>query len=124
MLPDVSDLKILLELPSRFASLEVPTKQQTGALVFDKKDPDYTIAGKRLYLSRLIVKEEYRRQGIGSFIVDALINHAFGLGYKEFSIGVDVDNIAARHLYEGKGFTEVIFHGRDKDGEYVKLLKR
>ena len=35
------------------------------SVVKDAGDPDYTIDGRRLYVSRLIVKEEYRRQGIG-----------------------------------------------------------
>lgn len=40
-----------------------------GALVLDTGDPDYTIAGKRVYVSRMIVKKEYRNQGIGSKIL-------------------------------------------------------
>jgi len=45
------------------------------------------------------------------------------LGYSEMSLGVDIDNINARHLYEKKGFNNVIFEGEDEYGKYVKLLK-
>ena len=95
-----------------------------GALVFEKGDSDYTIQGQRVYFSRLMVKEECRKQKLGSLIVDNLIRYAAELGYGECSIGVDLDNIAALRLYEKKGFTEVIFRGCDEQGEYVKLLKR
>lgn len=40
-----------------------------GALVFDMDDPDCTIPAQRVCLSRLIVKREYRDQGIGSALI-------------------------------------------------------
>lgn len=95
-----------------------------GSLVFKKIDPDYTIPHKRIYLSHMIVKDEYRNRGIGSIIIDYLIDYAKRLGYEEISLGVDTDNLNARHLYEKKGFTNVIFIGEDAYGEYVKLLKK
>lgn len=94
-----------------------------GSLVFKNNDPDYTIPDKRIYLSRMIVKEEYRNRGIGGIILDYLINYAEKLGYEEMAVGVDTDNLNARHLYEKKGFTNVLFIGEDEYGEYVKLLK-
>jgi len=95
-----------------------------GSLVFDNGDPDYTVPGKRIYLSRMIVKAEHRKRGIGGIIIDYLINYAKRLGYEEISLGVDTNNLNARHLYEKKGFTNVIFKGKDEYGEYVKLLKK
>jgi len=95
-----------------------------GSLVFRNDDPDYTIPDKRIYLSRLIVKVEYRNRGIGGIIIDYLIDYAKRLGYEEISVGVDTDNLIARHLYEKKGFTNVIFEGEDEYGEYVKLLRK
>lgn len=94
-----------------------------GSLVFKNTDPDYTIPDKRIYLSRMIVKEEYRNRGIGGIILDYLIDYAQQLGYEEIALGVDTDNTNARHLYEKRGFTDVLFIGEDKYGEYVKLLK-
>lgn len=95
-----------------------------GSLVIMNDDPDYTIPNKRIYLSRMIVKFEYRNRGIGRIIIDYLIDYAKGLGYEEISLGVDINNLNARHLYEKKGFTNVIFEGEDEYGEYVKLLRR
>ncbi|MCL2512263.1 MAG: GNAT family N-acetyltransferase [Oscillospiraceae bacterium] len=95
-----------------------------GAIVFENDDPDYTITGRRVNLSFLVVKEGYRNQGIGGILVDYILNKAEEMGYKEISIGVDKKNAAALHLYRKKGFTEVIFDGEDEDGPYYKLLKR
>lgn len=95
-----------------------------GALVFDTGDPDYTIPNKRVYVSRMIVKKEYRNCGIGSELLNFLIKKAKEKGYSEMAIGVDKDNENALHMYRKFGFTEVLFDGADKDGEYYKLLKR
>lgn len=95
-----------------------------GALVFDTGDPDYTIPNQRVYVSRMIVKKEYRNRGIGSEILEFLIVKAKSMGYSEMTIGVDKDNVIALHLYEKYGFTEVIFDGADGNGEYLKLMKR
>ena len=94
-----------------------------GALDFDTGDPDYTIPHKRVYVSRMIVKKEYRGRGIGSDILDFLIAKAKEMGFSEMAIGVDKDNIVALNLYKKFGFTNVLFDGTDEDGEYFKLMK-
>ena len=94
-----------------------------GALVFNTGDPDYTIPDRRVYVSRMIVKKEYRNRGIGSEILEFLIKKAKESGFSEMTIGVDKDNVNALHLYRKYGFTEVLFEGADEDGEYYKLMK-
>ena len=95
-----------------------------GALVFDTGDMDYTIENQRVYVSRMIVKKEYRGRGIGSEILQFLIRKAKNMGYSEMTIGVDKNNENALHMYRKFGFTEVLFDGADDDGEYFKLMKR
>ncbi len=95
-----------------------------GSLVLETGDPDYTIPDKRVYVSRMLVKKEYRNCGIGSEILAFLIRKARAIGFSEMTIGVDKDNINALHLYEKFGFNEVLFDGADEDGEYLKLMKR
>ena len=95
-----------------------------GALVFERNDPDYSIPGKRIYFSRLVVKESYRNKGIGGKLVDYIVKRATEMGYSEISIGVDKVNEVALRLYQHRGFDEIIFEGEDKHGPYYKLLKR
>ncbi|WP_316608280.1 GNAT family N-acetyltransferase [uncultured Ruminococcus sp.] len=92
-------------------------------LVTEMDDPDYTIPGRRIYVSRLIVKEGFRRRGIGRKLLDFAVATAQEAGYTELSIGVDLDNYAALMLYIGAGFDRVIFIGEDEYGRFVKLLK-
>ncbi len=94
------------------------------SLVKDKDDPDYTIPSRRIYVSRLIVRKENRRQGIGKALAEYAISRAAEMGYSEVSIGVDMDNYPALRLYTGLGFREILFLGEDADGRFFKLLKR
>lgn len=94
------------------------------SLVFDMDDPDYTVKGKRIYTSRLIVKPSERRKGIGRALVDYAIERAREMSYAEMSIGVDLDNYPAMKLYADAGFDQIIFIGEDEQGKYMKLLKR
>lgn len=93
------------------------------ACVFDMNDTDYTIPKQRIYISRLIVKKEYRNQGIGGILIDYILEQIKEMGYKEATIGVDKDNLSALHLYQKKGFTNVLFDGKDEYGEFYKLMK-
>ncbi len=93
------------------------------SLVKETNDSDYTIPNQRVYVSRLIVKPEYRRQGVGKMLVDFITDRSKELGYTEMSIGVDLDNYPALKLYIDSGFDKVIFIGEDEQGRYLKLLK-
>ena len=93
------------------------------SLVKEMNDSDYTIPNHRVYVSRLIVKKECRRKGIGKMLVEFITDKAKELGYSEMSIGVDLDNYPALTLYVDAGFNKVIFIGKDEQGKYVKLLK-
>ena len=94
------------------------------SLVKEKGDPDYTFPRRRIYVSRLIVRKENRRQGIGKALVEYALSRAAEMGYSEVSIGVDMDNYPALRLYTGLGFREILFLGEDADGRFFKLLKK
>ena len=93
-----------------------------AALLFDYGDPEYTIPGRRICLSEMTVTESRRNRGIGAALIRHVCAHAKAQGYLEMSLGVDVDNHAARHLYWKMGFTQVIREAEDEDGKYFKLL--
>ena len=93
------------------------------SLVFDTNDLDYTMDGRRIYVSHLIIKTEKRRNGIGKRLVEYATDKAKEMGYSEMSIGVDLDNYPALKLYADSGFDKILFIGEDHQGKYVKLLK-
>lgn len=93
-----------------------------GDLVINVDDADYYIKKQRIYVSRMIVKKEYRNQGIGGIILDYLIEQAKSMGYREMALGVDIDNYSAVHLYQKKGFNTLIKEDEDEYGRFYKLL--
>ena len=93
------------------------------SVVFNKNDEDYTILGKRIYISRIIVKKELRGKGYGKKLMNYAIEYAKNNGYKEISLGVNIDNYIAFKLYVDLGFTKIQYIGEDSDGKYVKLIK-
>lgn len=93
------------------------------SLVFDMKDSDYTITDQRIYISRLIIKHEYRHQGIGRKLLHFAIEKIKEMNYEEIAIGVDLDNYPALKLYIESGFDRIIRIDRDDQGPYIKLLK-
>lgn len=95
----------------------------SGALVFYKSDLHYTLPGRRVFLTQLLVKPAWRNQGIAGILVDALCAQAAALGFWEVSVGVDADNYAARHLFAKKHFDTVLYMADDPLGRYLKLMK-
>lgn len=94
------------------------------SLVFDMNDNDYTIKGKRIYLSRFLVKKEMRNKGIGKKLLNYICDYARNLGYVEMSVGVDLDNYIALMIYQKYGFDKIIKVSEDDDAKYLKLLKK
>ena len=93
------------------------------SLIKEMNDKDYTIPGRRVFVSRLIVKYEYRRQGIGRNLVEFITQKAKEEGYSEMSVGVDLVNYPALRLYIETGFDKITYIGEDAQGEFLKLLK-
>ena len=93
------------------------------SLVYNMNDSDYTIPGQRAYVSHLIVKKEFRKKGVGRQLVDHFCMAAAEEGYRELSIGIDLDNYPAIKLYNEAGFNKIIKADADQLGAYLKLLK-
>lgn len=94
------------------------------SLIKEMNDADYTIPGKRVFVSRLIVKYEYRRQGIGRKLIEFITEKAKVMGYSEMTVGVDLVNYPALRLYILSGFDKISYIGEDSQGKYLKLLKK
>jgi ribosomal protein S18 acetylase RimI-like enzyme len=131
---NIWDIRLYKELSDRFLT-EIASKNRIafayeingdfvgeGALVFDMRDSDYTIPNSRIYLSHLVVKENFRKKGIGTEIVDFLFEKAKLLGYLEISVGVDKENSGAVKFYRRLGFVK-LGEFRDANGLYFKMIK-
>lgn len=93
------------------------------SLVRSMDDPDYTLPGRRLYVSHLVVRRDLRRRGIGTALLDYAAGQAREMGASELTVGVDLDNYPALRLYWRAGFTRLLFVGEDAGGRFVKLLR-
>ena len=87
-------------------------------LVYDYGE--YTDKNK-VYLSRLIVKKEYRNQGMGQELLKYMIALCKKKGYQQITVGVDTDNENALHIYKKFGF-EIYETAIDEYGEYYKMI--
>ena len=73
----------------------------------------------------MAVFEEVQGIGLGSLLMDEILDHAVKFGYEQIELEVRADNEKALSLYKKKGFEECgqIYHGfKLKNGEYVDLL--
>ncbi len=74
----------------------------------------------------LAVKAEYRRQGVGKALLEAVRAEAAALGCKSLMLEVASRNEAARRLYESAGFASMgirkNFYPRQKDDAVIMAL--
>lgn len=57
-------------------------------------------------IKRMRIKPEYQGKGIGSLILDKLIEKAKELGYKKLILDTSVKQVIAQKLYISRGFKE------------------
>lgn len=94
------------------------------SVVFNDNKKIHTIKGTRVYLSRLIVKETHRNRGIGTVLCNYIFDYCKKFGYKEMTLGVNLDNYGAIKLYQKLGFKEILLVDKDEYGEYIVLIKK
>lgn len=62
--------------------------------------------GTEYYIFDLVISQSYRTHGYGTFFVKKIMSVLDNKQHKPFVLGVDDDNLAARHLYANAGFIE------------------
>ncbi len=91
-------------------------------------DPLAAVQGKRAYLSAFRIREDRQGLGFGQFLLRGVIAAIEERGYHEITIGVEDDNLRAKHLYQKFGFTEFVERRSESyQGdcyEYDLLLRR
>lgn len=73
-------------------------------VTYISKDEYATVKDERVYLSGLLVKEEYRNKGIGSALLQYVTDEMKRKKYQEATVLVDAENITAKKLYINNGF--------------------
>lgn len=91
-------------------------------------DPLAATDGQRAYLSAYRIREDRQGQGYGQHLLRGVIAAIEARGYREITIGVEDDNLRARHLYQKFGFSEFVARRREAyqgdEYEYDLLLRR
>lgn len=71
-----------------------------------------TVVAGEGYINNVAVRQEYRKQGIASELLNVFIRFAQAQGVEFITLEVRVSNVPAKQLYMKHGFTQV---GRRKD---------
>lgn len=91
-------------------------------------DPLAAIDGQRAYLSAYRIREDRQGLGYGQALLRGVIAAIEERGYREITIGVEDDNLRAKHLYAKFGFTEFVARRSESyqgdSYEYDLLLRR
>lgn len=92
------------------------------------EDPLASIDGQRAYLSAYRIRDDRQGRGLGQYLLRGVIDAIEARGYREITIGVEDDNLRAKHLYRKFGFTEFVARRREvyqgDEYEYDLLLRR
>lgn len=75
---------------------------------YDNEDKDFAEKSKRAYLFAFRVHKNYQDKGLGSYLLETVIDELNANGYHELTVGVEDDNIRARYMYEKYGFIHPI----------------
>lgn len=91
-------------------------------------DLQEAIEGQRVYLYAYRIYKDYQNKGLGKQLLQYVINALEMNGYKEITVGVEEDNIIAKHIYQSFGFKKIIAHKSENyqggTYEYDLLLRK
>ena len=95
---------------------------------YDNEDKDFAEKGKRAYLFAFRIHRDYQGKGLGSYLIETVIDELNANGYHELTVGVEDDNNQARYMYEKHGFISTIARIKETyqgdSYEYALLLRK
>ena len=99
-----------------------------GRIYFFKNlsDKDGADGTKRGYICNLHVLREYRKQGIGTALINTIKERGREIGFSHITLGVDEDELANVRLYKNLGFTKNVkkcnrdFICTDENGKFLE----
>lgn len=95
-------------------------------IFWDSEDKDEANGKNRAYLCAFRLDKGFRGKGLGSKLMEKVLERVKEKGFNEVTIGVDNDDRERLcHIYESWGFTELVklqnsdYHYRDKNNNAV-----
>ncbi len=80
-------------------------KALTGfGTITTKEGSEIFSTGKYAKLNEIFVKEDFRRKGIASDLLNRLFEHAKKVNCEHVELNVNVENESGKRLYENEGF--------------------
>ena len=99
---------------AELAALPVPYAPPRGALLIAKVDSSVAgcvalrpLDGQRGEMKRLYVRPAYRKSGLGKNLVEAVVDAARHIGYRELRLDTLPSMASAQALYRRLGFVEI-----------------
>ena len=77
-------------------------------IVYQDDHEGFTIKGQRVYMEALRIDKSMHDKGYGQYFIIAVNEKIKNEGYQEITIGVEDDNLNAKHIYNKLGFTEFV----------------
>ncbi len=90
-------------------------------IFWNSEDKDEANGEDRAYICAFRIKEEYRGRGLGSKLMQRVLERVSGRGFQEATIGVDNDDAhRLSKMYKAWGFSELIKF-KDIDEHYFDI---
>lgn len=97
-------------------------------VMYESDDENFAVRGRRAYLFAFRVRQELQNKGYGTYLLKEVLSILEENGYCEFTVGVEDDNLRAKHIYQALGFDEFLLRNQEEyQGdfyEYDLYLKR
>jgi len=77
-------------------------------IIYDDHRKKFTIKGQRVYMEALRTEKANQGKGYGQYFINGVLESIKNQGYQEITIGVEGDNLNAKHIYNKLGFTNFI----------------
>lgn len=111
LMEKISSLEDYAEKLYQYAEVYIGIKNENtfGVLIFYANDKKTQTA----YISLIGVKEQYRHQRLGEWLLETCISKSRDAGMKTLKLEVDLDNANGKQFYERNGFVYGEDTGRD-----------
>lgn len=83
-------------------------------VMYQSDDENFAVRGRRAYLFAFRVHKDFQGKGYGQYLIKKVISILRKNGYREFTVGVEDDNLRAIHIYQSLGFNEILLRKQEK----------